>query len=86
MHVIVNDSYQNFLVFAPILSSLILDSNKKATNWILTETSSEKIKPFDTNLAPTMSNLADDRLKLKFNYSVLVQKSLSSLYSNFILT
>ena len=86
MHVIGNDSYQNFLVFAPILSSLILDSNKKATNWILTETSSEKIKPFDTNLEPTMSNLADDRLKLKFNYSVLVQKSLSSLYSNFILT
>ena len=86
MHVTGNDSYQNFLVFAPILSSLILDSNKKATNWILTETSSEKIKPFDTNLEPTMSNLADDRLKLKFNYSVLVQKSLSSLYSNFILT
>ena len=86
MHVTGNDSYQNFLVFAPILSSLILDSNKKATNCILTELSSERIKPFDTNLEPTMSNLADDRLKLKFNYSVLVQKSLSSLYSNFILT
>ena len=29
-----NDGYQNiFLVFAPILSSLVLDSNKKVTNW-----------------------------------------------------
>ena len=52
-----NDGYQNFLVFAPMLSSLILDSNEKVTNCILTETSSEKIKPFYTGLEPTMSNL-----------------------------
>ena len=26
--------YQDFLAFAPILSSLILDSNKKVTDWI----------------------------------------------------
>ena len=52
-----NDSYQDFLVFAPMLSSLILDSNKKVTNWILTRISSEKIKPLDTNHEPTMSNL-----------------------------
>ena len=32
-----------------------------------------------------MSNLANGRVILKFNKSVLVQKSLSSLYSNFIL-
>ena len=31
-----------------------------------------------------MSNVANGRLILKFNNSVLVQKSLSSLYSNFI--
>ena len=80
-----NDGYQNFLVFAPILSSLILDSNKRVTNWILTGISSEKIKPFDTNLEPTMSNLANGRVTLKFNNSVLVQKIFSFLYRNFIL-
>ena len=31
-----NNGYQNFLVFAPMFSSLILDKSKKATNWILT--------------------------------------------------
>ena len=34
-----NDGYQNFLVFAPILSSLISESKKKVTNWILTRIS-----------------------------------------------
>ena len=57
MDFIGNDGYQNFLVFAPMLSSLILDSNKKVTNCISTEMSSEKIKPFYTGLEPTMSNL-----------------------------
>ena len=72
------------MVFAPILNSLILDSNKNVTNWILTGISSEKIKPFDTNLDPTMTNLAIGRVTLKFNNCVLVQKSSSSLYSKFI--
>ena len=45
----------------------------------------KKIKPFDTNLELRMSNLANGRVKLKFNSSVFVQKSFSSLYSNFIL-
>ena len=31
-----DDGYQNLLVFAPMLSLLILDSNKKVTNWIST--------------------------------------------------
>ena len=57
-----------------MLSSLILDSNKKASNWISTGISSEKFKRFDTNLEPTMSNLANGRVTLKFNKSVLVQK------------
>ena len=43
------DGYQNFLDFAPMLSSLIPGSNKTVTNWISTKISSE-IKPFDTNL------------------------------------
>ena len=72
------------MVFAPILHSIILDSNKNVTNWILTGISSEKIKPFDTNLDPTMTNLAIGRVTLKFNNCVLVQKSSSSLYSKFI--
>ena len=37
----VNDGYQNFLVFAPIFNSIILDSNRKVTNWISTGISSE---------------------------------------------
>ena len=53
------DGYQNFLVFAPMLSSLILDSNKKVTNWISTGN-----KPFDTNLEPTISNLANGKVSL----------------------
>ena len=44
----------------------------------------KKIKPFDTNIKPTMSNLANGRVILKFSNSVLVQKSSSSWYTNFI--
>ena len=73
MYVPGNDGYQNFLVFAPLLSSLILNRNKKVTNGISTGILSEKIKPFDTNLEPTMSNLANGRVNLKFNNSVLEQ-------------
>ena len=59
---ICNDSHPKSLVFASIHSSLILDSNKEFTNWIPSRISSEKIKPFDTNLEPTMSNLANGRV------------------------
>ena len=69
-----DDGYQNFLVFAPMHSSLIFDSNKKVTNLISTEISSEKNKLFGTNIEPTMSNLANGRVTLKYNNSVLVQK------------
>ena len=58
------DGYQNFLVFAPVLRSLILDSNKKVTNWMSTGISSEKIKTFDTSFQPTMSKSANDRVTL----------------------
>ena len=54
-----------------------MDSNKKNTNWISTGISSEKIKLFDTNVEPTMSDLANDRVILKFNNFVLVQKGSS---------
>ena len=45
----------------------------------------KKIKLFVNNLEPTMFNLVIGRVNLKFNNSVLVQKSSSSLYSIFIL-
>ena len=60
-----NDGYQNFLVFAPMLSSLIIHSDRKFTNWRSTRISSEKIKPFDTGLEPTMSNLPNGGVNLK---------------------
>ena len=66
-----------------MLSFLILDNNKNVTNWIATGLSFEKIKPFDTNLEPAMSNLANGGVILKFSNSALVQKTVSSLYSNF---
>ena len=84
MYFIGSDYYQNFLFFVPMLSSLILDSNKKVTNWILTRTLSENIIRFDSNLGSTMSNLDTGKLILKFNNSVLVQIKFLSLYSNFI--
>ena len=63
-----------------MLTSLILSSNEKVTHWILTGISSKNIKPFSTNLEPTMFNLANGRVILKLNNYVLVQKR-SSLYS-----
>ena len=36
---------------------------------MLTKKSSEKIEPFDTNLKPIMSNLANGRVILKLNNS-----------------
>ena len=68
-----------------MLSSLILDKNRKVTNWILTGISSEKTKPFDSGREPTMSNSANGKVNLKSNNSVLVQESFYSLYSNFTL-
>ena len=59
-----NDNYQNLLVFDPMLSSLILDSNEKVNNWILTRTSSEKVKRLDTNFEETVPNLAKHRVKI----------------------
>ena len=53
------NGYQIFLVFVLMLSSLILDRNRKVTYWLLTGISSEKTEPFDTDLEPTMSNLAN---------------------------
>ena len=75
MHFADGIGYQNFLIFAPMLSSIILDSRKKVTNWISTGISSGKIKPFDTNLELKMSNLTNGRVILKFNNYVLVQRS-----------
>ena len=57
-----------------MLSLPIFDNNDKFTDWISTGVSPEKIRQFDTNLEPIISNLANDRVILKFNKSVLVQK------------
>ena len=67
-----NDSYQSFLVFSPMLSSLTLDSNKNFTNWISTGIWSEKVKPFNTNLE-SMVIIANDKVILKSNNSVLLK-------------
>ena len=85
MHFTGDDGSQNFLVFAPILTSIIFDSNKKVTNWISSGISSKKIKLFETNLELTMFNLANGRVILKFNISVLVQKRFFALYGYFVL-
>ena len=72
-----NDGYQKFIVvmvFATMPSSLILGSNKNVTHWILTRTLFAKIEPFDTNLEPNMSNLANGRVILKLKNFVLMQK------------
>ena len=65
--------YQKFLFFAPMLSSVTVDKNEKVSYSTSTGISSEKIKTFDTKLEPTVSNLANDRVILKFQKSVLVQ-------------
>ena len=49
-----DDGYENVLIFPPMLSSLMLDNNEKVTNWISAGISSEEIKPFDTNLEPSI--------------------------------
>ena len=69
-----NGSYHNFLIFSPMLSSLVLDSHKKVTNWLSTRISPEKIKPFDTDIEPTMANLVNGGVILILNKSFLVQK------------
>ena len=59
-----DDGFQNFLVFVPMPSSLIRDSNKEVTNCISTGILSQKIKPFDINLEPTMSGSVNGNLKI----------------------
>ena len=76
-----NGVYQKFIAFDLKLSSLTL-GNKKSYLLNIKQSITQKIKPFDINLEPTMSNLANDRVILKLNKSILVQKIFSSLYSN----
>ena len=76
-----NNGYQNFLVFASMLSSLIV------AKWISNGISSYESKPFDINFEPTMSNLTNGRIILKFSSSVIVQKNcIVLLYSSFSLS
>ena len=68
-----------------MICSVILDWNRKVTNLISTVITSKKIIPFATGLEVTISNLANGRVNIRFNTSVLVQESFYSLYSNLFL-
>ena len=57
-----NDGYL-FLFFASMLNLVTLGNDENVTNWISTSISSEKIKPFDTNLELTMPNLSNGRVR-----------------------
>ena len=57
-----NDGYL-FLFFASMLNLVTLGNDENVTNWISTSLSSEKLKPFDTNLEPTMPNLSNGRVR-----------------------
>ena len=74
MYITCNDGYQNFIVFAPMFSSLTAD-NSIATHWLSSRISSGNIKAFNTKLEPIMCKLASNRVILKFNNSVQVQKN-----------
>ena len=80
MHFTDDDGYQNFLVIAPILNWLIWDTNKNVTNWILTEISSQKIKPLEPTLVPIMSILAKDRMSIKLKDLKFNANSIINLY------
>ena len=67
MYFTTNDGDQNFLVFAPKLSSLILHRNKKLLTAYRLKYHLKKTKSFDNNLELTMRNIANDRVILKFN-------------------
>lgn len=78
--------YKTFFRFlTPMCSSLILDRTKTVANWVLTRVSIKKFKLLASNLDAFMFNLANGRVVLKLNHSILAQKSFCSMYSNFIL-
>ena len=68
-----------------MLSSLMLDIKKSTNNRISTIITSENIKSFDTDLEPTIFNLANGTVILKFNHSAILQKNrnLKFLYLHF---
>ena len=78
--------YKTFFRFlTPTFSSLILDRTKTVANWVLTRVSIKKFKLLASNLDAFMFNLANGRVVLKLNHSILAQKRFCSMYSNFIL-
>ena len=38
-----DNGYEHFLVFAPLINSLVLDNNKKVINWLSTGVSAKKL-------------------------------------------
>ena len=62
-----------------MLHSVILDNNnKKISNWISTEISPEKIKPFDSSFVSITPNLMNGRIILKINNYALADQNSSS--------
>ena len=64
---VINDGYQDFSAFVPILPKY---------HW-------KKLKPFDTNLEPTVFNIANGRVISKLENSALVKKCLHYILTLF---
>ena len=75
MYFTVDDDYLNFTVFVLMLNLLVLYNNKQVTNWFTTGVSFKKRKPFDANLALTVTNIANDKVSLKLYNSILMQEN-----------
>ena len=73
-----DDGYQDFLVFALMLSSLTVDSNKKVTNWISTKASLGKFVPIYTNLELTTNNFAYSYQQFSIETVILVGNAIES--------
>ena len=63
-----------------MLHPVILDNNnnKKVSNWISTEISTENVKPFDSSFVSITPNLMNGRIILKINNYVLADQNSSS--------
>ena len=70
-----------FRFFQTVVNSLSLHNNNNNKN----EITGYKPEYLQSSLAQIISNLANDRVSIKFNKSVSMQQSPSSLYNQFIL-
>ena len=73
-----------FKFFQTVVNSLSLHNNNNNNN--KNEITGYKPEYLQSSLAQIISNLANDRVSIKFNKSVSMQQSPSSLYNQFILS